>query len=197
VALKWGVSGASARVFPARGKGLTGHTLTPSPSTATFRARRPRPGAPARLPASPAARTRLAYLATAELCARVAVTTTLVILAIRALLGWEADLSFLGLPGAIPFPYLSLALFGVLCAWSFYGHAVGAAVSVAVALAPARLKVRRLAELVTQRLPRRAPAGRTARQNRQLLRHTLPAVCLPRNRLPFLLFAATASLRIP
>jgi hypothetical protein len=176
---------------------LNGRTLTPSPSTASFRARLPRRGAPARLPASPAARTHLAYVETAELCARVAVTSTLVILAARALLGWHADLSFIGLPGAVPLPYLSLVLFGVFCAWSFYGHAVGAAVSVAVALAPARLKVRRLTELVTQRLPRRAPSCRPAPQSRQTCRHTLPAVCVPRNRLPFLLFAATASLRIP
>jgi hypothetical protein len=176
---------------------LTGRTLTPSPSIATFRARRPRPGAPARLPASPTARTRLAYVETAEFCARVAVTTTLVILAARALLGWEADLSFIGLPGAMPFPYLSLLLFGVFCAWSFYGHAVGAAVSVAVALAPVRLKVRRLAELVAQRFPRQASACRPAQLSRQIVRTMHSAVCVPRNRLPFLLFATTASLRIP
>jgi hypothetical protein len=134
---------------------------------------------------------------TAGFCARVAVTTTLVILAARALLGWQADLSFIGLPRAVPLPYLSLVLFGVFCAWSFYGHAVGAAVGVAAALAPVRLKVRRLAELVAQCFPRRAVSCRPAPQNRQTLRNTRPAVCLPRNRLPFLLFAATASLRIP
>jgi hypothetical protein len=176
---------------------LTGRTLTPSPSTASFRPRRPRHGAPARLPASPAARTRLAYVETAELCARVAVTTTLVIIAARVLLAWEADLTFIGLPGAVPLPYLSLVLFAVFCAWSVYGHTVSAAVLVATTLAPARLMVRRLAELVADWLPKCLRALTPARHNGRTDPRLAPAVSVPRSGLPFLLFSASSSLRIP
>ena len=145
-------------------------------------------------PATETARTREAYIETISSCALISVASTLVLIALEQLLGWQADLSFLGLPAHIPWYFLSLSIFSVLLLYAFYGHLIGSAIRVALSY-PVQIAARLLADLVTQFRP-----GYLTMQPAVLRRNTYtlrPPPWIPRSGLPFLLFATTSSLRIP